>query len=512
MTNPRTKTFYYRDNTGGSNLRSNEVNINQSPTQTEMSLIQNMDIYREGGFQAQLGNRQLNTGVTDTSAVLSIGQLRKNGNTYAVYTKASGTAYRMLASGGSEPAIMFSLNPSGVARFIEYNGKVVVFDGVNQPWSWPGSGTGSFLTGTPAAWATTPPSTADVDGGKRIFAAAGSTVYYCALGNENDWTTASDAGSFSNVFNDNSNITNITNYGAQIAIHTGKPAIYLLSGSAPSSYALNRIASNRAATGKAAACTAQDYQYFFSGDMVLPVITTELGVVKLGKDYDISRKIKPFITGTETELPINPVDSTSYASVILLPYDFKNQLLCYFRSVGSSAFDTCAIYNLDNGSWIFRKATVATCAARVGDKILIGTSDGKILEEFYGTTVVSGTFQKRVLSPFFDFGAPDRYKQIVRFYIVFKSTTNLSVTFNLYSDYGSTLKYTQDITSTGITSSSYGTAIYGESTYASSQILDIQFPINLQAKAFQFELLSADSTVDFRVLYYAFEVEFLDAH
>ncbi len=89
MTNPRTKTFYYRDNTGGSNLRSNEVNINKSPTQAEMALIQNMDIYREGGFQAQLGNRQLKTGVTDTSAVLSIGQFRKGGNTYAVYTKAS---------------------------------------------------------------------------------------------------------------------------------------------------------------------------------------------------------------------------------------------------------------------------------------------------------------------------------------------------------------------------------------------------------------------------------------
>jgi hypothetical protein len=509
---PRTKTFYYRDNTGGSNMRSNEANVNQGPQQTEMVLIQNMDIYREGGFQAQLGNRQLNSSVSDATAVLGIGQYRSGDNTFAIYTKASGNAYVLPIAGGAEgAAIKTGLNASAVPKFVEYNSKVIAFNGSDQPWSWNGTASAN-LTGTPAAWATTKPTTADIDGGKRIFAAAGSSVYYNALGNENDWTTAADAGSFSNIFNDNTTITNVTNYGSKVSFHTGKPAIYLLSGSAPSSYSIDRIASNRAAPGKNAAATAQDYQYFFCGDAILPLITTDLGVVKLGKDYDISRKIKPFITGTESELPINSVDITYNRQVTLLPYDFKNQLITFFKTTGNTTFDTAAIFNLDNASWVFRKATPATCAARVGDYILIGTSDGRIIQEFYGTTLVSGAFQKRVLSPFFDFGAPDRFKQIVRFYIVFKSTTNLNVTFNLYTDYSSTLRYTQNITSTGISASAYGSAIYGTSTYASSQILDIQFPLNMQAKSFQFELLSADSTVDFRVIFYAFEVEGLDAH
>src|SRR4051812_13940750 len=99
---PRTKTFYYRDNTGGSNMRSNEANVNQGPQQTEMVLIQNMDIYREGGFQAQLGNRQLNSGVTDATSVLGIGQYRSGNNTYAIYTKASGSAYVLPIAGGAE--------------------------------------------------------------------------------------------------------------------------------------------------------------------------------------------------------------------------------------------------------------------------------------------------------------------------------------------------------------------------------------------------------------------------
>lgn len=507
------QTFYYRDNTGGSNLRSNETNVNQTTSQTEMVLIQNMDIYREGGFQAQLGNQQLNTGVTDTTAVLGIGEYKDGDSTYAVYQKASGNAYAILVGGGAEGSpIKTGLNASAVPKYVPYNGKVIMFNGADQPWSWAGSGTGSDLTGTPSDWSSTKPSTADVAGGTRILAVAGDSAYYNALGNENDWTTANDAGQFTGVFNDNTTITNVSQYGSKVVFHSAKPGIYLLNGATPSTYSVDRIASNRAALGKHGVVTATDYQYFNAGDSILPLITTDLGVVKLGKEYDITRKIKPFITATETELPINPIDPTYAKDTILLTYDLKNQLIAYCKTRGSTVYDTAAIYNLDSNSWVFRKATPVTCAARVGDYILTGTADGKILQEFFGTTIVSGNFQKKVLSPFFDFGAPERFKQICRFFIVFKSNTNLNVTFNLYTDYSTTLRYTQNITSTGITSSAFGYGHYGVSNYASSQILDIQFPVNLQAKSFQFELVSADSTVDFRVLYYAFQVEFLDAY
>lgn len=508
---PKPRTFTYRDNTGGSNIRSNEANVNQSEQQTEMVYIQNMDIYREGGFQAQLGNKQLNTGVTDTSAVLGIGEYKLNGSTYAVYQKASGKAYVIPVGGGAEPSpIKTGLNASAIPKYVQYNSKVISFNGSNTPWSWNNTASAD-LTGLPAAWTATKPNTADVDGGKRIFASAGNTTYFNALGNENDWTTAADAGSFTNAFNDSSSVNNISNYGDGVLIYTDKPAIYLLTGTAPASYALIKKASNRAAKGKLGVATVQDYQYFFSGDAILPMITTELGVIKLGKDFDISRKIKPFITATETELPLAAMDQTLSSQTILMPYDFRNQLIAYVKTQGSTVYDTAAIYNLDSNSWVFRKATPVTAAARVGDVILTGTADGKILQEFTGTTTVSGAFQKRVLSPYFDFEAPERFKQINRFYIVFKSNSNLSVTFNLYTDYQSTKRYTTTLTSTGITSSAYGSAIYGSSVYANSQILDIPLgPINLQAKSFQFELLSSDSTVDFRCLFYSFDIEYLD--
>lgn len=516
-TRKRTQTYYYRNNTGGSNMRSNEANVNQGLQGTEMVLIQNMDIFREGGFQGQGGNVQLNTSITDATAILGIGQYRTSAGTFFVYVKASGNAYVLPIAGGIEGApIKTGLSTTATPKFVEYNSKVIAFNGVDPPWGWNGT-IAADLTGTPAAWSTNKPVTAAIDGGKRIFAAVntatGFTIYYCALGNENDWTTASDAGSFSNVFNDSTAVTNLSNYGSNVAIHTSKPAIYLMTGTQPSNYSVNPMASNRAATGINAASTVQDYQYFYSGDSILPIITTELGVIKLGKQFDISQKIKPFLTGGDTELPINPVDPADNANVILLPYDTRNQLIAYFRTQGSSNFDTAAIFNMDTNAWVFRKATRLTTASRVGDYIITGTPGGLILREFTGVTVAGDTYIKRLMMPCFDFGVPNNDKQLIRFYIVFKANTNLNLTLKIYTDYNSSPAYQTPITTTDIILNTYGTGIYGTSTYASTQLMDIELgPINLQAKRFQVEIASNDSVTDFRIIYYAFEVEMLDAH
>lgn len=507
------RSIIYRDNKGGCNLLSNEANINQSPENTEMLYLQNVDIYKEGGFSCQLGNMQLNQAITDATAVTGIGQYRKGADTFIVYTKASGSAYVLPAGGGNEAAaVKTGLSVSAVPKFVEYNSKVIAFNGVDQPWSWNGT-TAANLTGTPAGWSSLKPTTADTDGGRRIFAVAGSTIYYCALGNENDWTTASDAGSLSNVFNDNTNIINVSNYGDRVAFHSGKPGIYLLSGTSPATYAINPIASNRACISKLGVATCADQQYFFSGDAILPIITTDLGVIRLGKNFDISRKIKPFITGTDSEMPLLPMDQSTRNATILLPYDFKNQLIGFFKSVGSSTLDTQGIFNLDTGAWTFRKATPATAAARVGDNIVIGTADGRIVQEFVGSTLVAGSFQKRILSPYFDFGTPNNQKSIGRFYMVCKSNTDLTLVFNFYTDYQSSRKYTHIETGTGISGSSYGSAMYGVSTYSTTQFFDIRLEqMNIDFKRIQFEVLNTESSQDFRIIYYSFDIQDQDAY
>lgn len=508
-----TKTFIYRNNTGGSNLRSNEANINTGVERTEMMLINNMEIYRDGGFASQKGNVQLNTGVTDTSKILAIGEYKTASATYAIYTKASGKAYSMPSIGGPETQIKTGLDTEAITQWVSFNSKVVGFNGVNQPWSWNGT-TAVDLTGTPASWVSTKPTTAAVFGGKRIFAAAGSSIYYCALGNELDWTTPSDAGSLTGLFNDNTNITGITEYGSALSVHSASPGITLIAGTQPSDYTAKRIASNRAMAGKLAFATINDLQFFFSGDGILPLLTTDLGIIRLGKEYEISTKIKPFLTATETELAINAINSAYNSSVILLPNYARNELIAYFKTSGNTYFDTAAIYNFDSQNWAFRQASLVTAAARVGDSILTGTSDGKILKEFSGTTLVSGTFTKRLLSGYYDFGAPNLKKRLTRMYFWFKTTTDLDVTLKLRTDYNTAIEVTRRITQSGVSgSTNYSGGAYGDSSYAASNVMPIQFPVNIDmSKSVQIDLVSSDPTVDFRLIQYGFEVEYGDEY
>ena len=498
----------YADNTGGSNLRDNEARVNNSTQTTECVLINNMEIYKGGGYSSQGGNVQVNTSVSDTSAVLGIGEFKLGTTIYCIYIKASGNAYASVAGGGPDgTAIKTGLSTSAIPQFITYNAKVIVFNGVDTPWSWNGV-TSSNLTGLPAAWTTTKPFAAAVFGGKRIFALAGSTIYYCALGNENDWTTANDAGSISNLFNDTTLLTAISDYGTRLAIHSAKPAIYLLAGSAPADYAAAPIASNRAATSKLGIATINDYQFFFSGDAILPVVTTELGAVKLGKDNEISSKIKPFITATDSEIPLSAVDQTKLDTPILIPHYAKNNLIGYFKTIGSTVYDTAAVFNFDRGTWVFRQASPVTAASIVAGSVLTGTSDGKILKEFSGVSTVNGNFTKSALTCWFDWGTPMRKKRITRFYIWFKTSTTVDVDLKVRVDYKTDIEVFRTIEQDTMSSGgSYGSASYGVDTYSSSGVYYVQFPVNADGKAFQFEFIGATSNLDFRIIQYAVEVE-----
>lgn len=502
----------YRDNTGGVNLRSNESNINQGPQHTEFEYLQNLDIYRRGGLAAQKGNSQLNTGVTDTTAVLGIGEYINGSTTYAVYVKASGKAYIMNADGGAETEIYSGLNGSAVPQFANFNSAIIMFNGVNQPWAYSGTGggSGSLLTGTPAGWSSDPPTCGAAIRGKRLVALRGSTVDWCAAGNYNDWTTGSDAGSVTDPFSDTSPFGGVGIYGDQLALH--KPTsnrIYLMTGDSFSTYAVSPMASNKAASGKLAFTTINDFHFFFSGDGIYPLVKTNFNVIRLGPDSKISDKIEPFLTGSEDELPLLPVDRTTLDKVILLSYDLRNALVAYFKTSGSTTYDTAAIFDFDTQSWVFRKATPVTAAAKVGDYILTGTSDGKILREFTGTSVVNNaSFIKRALSPWMDFGLPGHKKSLAQMYMWFKSTTALNMTLKLRADYATSYLNTYAITTAGdADSASYGVGAYDTNTYAASAIDFFHFAPRNTFRSFQFDLTSNDSTTDFRMLMFGFEPE-----
>lgn len=513
------EVFIYRDNKGGTNLRSNEMNINQSQQRTEMTYIQNMEIFREGGFQAQKGNEQINTTADATAILGSIGEYRTNSTVRAIYGKASGKYYSLNLDTGVETEIKSGMDTDATPKFVNYNGRIGVFNGSDTPFFFDGSTTPApDVTTPPAGWSSIKPQTVCNIRSGRLLAASGSTLYWNKQGDQNNWTAASDAGSVTDIYADVVNITAVETYGQSASVHTDSNRIYIFTGdgSANNDYAAQPMASNKSATGKYAVATINDNQFFFSGDSILPVTTTDLGVIRLGKDNEISYNIQPFLSGTEDDLIISPVSRSRLDEVILLPYNRKNELIAYFKTVGSDSatYPIAAIYNFNSGAWVFRKATPITAAGIVDGYLLTGTTDGKILREFSGSSVVGGaTFQKRVVSPYFDFGAPHLKKRIIRMWVWLKSGTDVALTCDFRTNYDSSVQLSRPINiEDDSTAASYDVDYYDVGTYSAVEVVSDNFPLNLTGTSFQFDLSSDSSALDFRVLGYGFEVEFLDGY
>lgn len=505
-----TQTFIYRDNTGGINLRANEARLNQGMDKTEFGLITNLEVYREGGFSLQKGNVQLNESVTDTTQILGIGQFEHSSGTRIIYTKASGKAYWLPLAGGAETEIKTGLDASAVPHFVEYYGKVVAFNGANTPWHWDGT-TVADVTTPPAGWSSLKPSTACSIRGGRLLAAAGSTLYWNKQGDINNWTAANDAGFVLDPYGTGAAITALRSYGPAAAAHTDANKIFIFTGDSYSNYAVSPMASNRSAIGKLAVATINDLQYFFSGDRILPIITTDLGAVRLGKEYDLAAKLSPLFSGTIEDLQVYPLDRDTLNGSILLPYDLKNELIAYFRTQNSDYLDMAAIFNFDTGSWVFRQATPVTAAAIVGGNVITGTSDGKILQEFVGNTIVGGlTYSQTLTSPFFDFGAPHIKKRLLKHWVWYKSSANMTVTMRYKTNWNGDIIHEREIQlSDGGGSAAYGYGAYGEDSYSSFEVMfDSIEPATISGQSFCFEILTSDPAQDFKILMFGFDVEF----
>jgi hypothetical protein len=408
-----------------------------------------------------------------------------------------------------QTSIKTGLSASAIPSYIQFADSIYSFNGVDTPWYWNGVSQ-SNITTPAVAWATKQPSLVSQIRGNRLLAAAGSSLYWCVLGNPNDWV-GTGAGSITDPFGDTADIRCLAPYGANVAVHSGRNRVYLFTGTDPANFALNPVASNQSGIGRQAVTTVNATQYFFTGTQILPLVTTDLGVIKLNESLDIGRRITPFFNGVDPGISVDIASQTNLQDAIFLPYDKKNQLIAYFKTSPGLIYNYAEIFNFNKGGWVFRKMTPITAAAIVNGKLLTGTADGKILQEFTGSTIVgASTIEKRIVSPYFSFGAPDLEKQLLKLYFWFKSSNATPATLKLRTNYKQQIRTTRSIPITLPAESVYNQAVYGSGYYADTATAS--FILNLPgviANAIQFELLSTEPSFDFRFLAYAMEIEYL---
>ena len=389
--------FHYFNNTGGINKFADLATLNESETNTDWYDAQNVEDHKSGGIAKMKGNVNIcTTSLPANTSILGIGDYVKGSNNYPVVNTGEGKLYRLDLATGALTQKFSGLDTSAKCCYANYNNGIIMTNGVNTPVFYEEGVGASALTGSP-------PTGRPIEIYKsRVFIASGSTLYYSALGKQNDWTTANDAGYISNFYNDSSPIMALKIYGEYLAIYK-QYGTYILSGSSPTDFLIKPIL-NKGAVSPWTIGTVNNNQYFFNGTSIAPLQFNALGQIMAAAEVSI--KIKSVFDD------LNPA---KYSETLCIPYQKKNQIWFYFASKNSGTLDTCYIYDYFHGSWYKRVALPITCGAIINGIIYTGTSDGKILKEDCTNSFNGAAIEAWWLSPWFTFKNPEIPKEVLTF-------------------------------------------------------------------------------------------------
>ncbi len=259
----------------------------------------------------------------------------------------------------------------------------------------------------------------------RVWFAADSTLYYSALGRYDDFTTENDAGYISDFHTDTSDIVAIKPYKDYLAIYK-KNAVYLLSGTSPSNFAITPFAS-KGCIAPNSIVNVENKQYFLSNGIFALEQVGELNQIQLG--FEISQKIK-----TEFESFVqNDLENT-----FCVHYESKSQMWFFFPYASDNYYHTVWINDYLNKAWYKREIPqniTTACIFKQG--VLSGDKNGKIYKEDYGTTFDGQPIKFLWKSPFLAVGSAHHRKIIEEFYFILDESYDNNFDFLVYKDYDS---------------------------------------------------------------------------
>jgi len=258
----------------------------------------------------------------------------------------------------------------------------------------------------------------------RIWAAKDSALYFSALGKFNDFQTDDDAGYINNFYTDADEILALKPYKDYLAIYKEK-SVYLLSGSNPDDFAIIPFA-DKGTYSNECVVNVNNKQYFMS-DGIYPLEVGTLNQIMIGED--ITHKIKS---------EFKNFDKNRLNEVLVLHYEFKNQIWYFIPYSNDKYFHTIWINDYVNKAWFKRVVPQDITTACIYDnKILTADKNGKIYMEDYGTTFDGEPVEFMWKSPFLSLGNPSVRKSIDEFYFILDETYENNFTFSVYKNFDS---------------------------------------------------------------------------
>jgi len=382
------------DLTGGINKYSSIMSLNESESKTDWFDAQNVEILQSGGIKKSNGCKNILTSALPAGTTfLGIFDYTRQGKHFPVAVTSQGKLYRFNPDTGELSEKYSGLSSTAKCNFINFNNGVIISNGVDTPIFYEEGYNTVVLDDNP------PIGLAMEAYKARVFIASGSGLYYCALGNPNDWSSEEDAGFIENFHDDSSPITALKNYGEYLAIYK-KNEVYILSGSAPADFVIKPVA-DTGTISPFGICNANNNQYYFTGSSIALLNFNSLGQISTNDDASI--KIKRVFS------ELNPV---KFPEALCINNYEKNRLMFYFPSSSAESLNICWIYDYLHKCWFKRKTKSVTCGASIDGQIYVCSDDGEILLDDFGENINGNALAGFWVSPWLSFGSPDRLKEI----------------------------------------------------------------------------------------------------
>lgn len=223
-------------------------------------------------------------------------------------------------------------------------------------------------------------------------------LYYSALGLYDDFDLKSDAGFYGNFQEDNSDFTALGIWSEYLIAHK-RQGTYIVDGTNDDATTWTIKPYSESTCESQQSYVSNDIGYFIYSKLnqsILPLLSRSLyNTTYQGKE--ISTKIKD---------SFQYLDNTKYNEIYIAYHPLKQYLMFYMNFINGNGYSNkCFIYDIQTKSWLVRVLPQnVTAAYEIDNEIYIGTEEGKVLREFYGSTFDGVPIEFSWLSPSFIWG------------------------------------------------------------------------------------------------------------
>lgn len=415
----------FTDFSGGIDVGSTKLNLGFQTKKVYAQTATNVEIMSNYGIQRMKGNSllfSLNTQNDDNNVNYSINSLFAT-NDCILVSIDEGKLYCYNFINSSLTLLVDSLTKNKKCNFVKYLNGVFITNGFDKPMYFKNSDKSIEILELKGADEQVIIGNSVASFCSRLFVAQGSKLYYSALGNYKDFSTSGDAGYIADFHIDTAEIVALKPYQEYLAIYKAEQT-YLLSGSSPSNYSIMPF-SNKGACSSNACVTVNNKQYFFSNGLFALSQTGELNQIVMSSE--ISLNIKPMV---------NEIDFNKKSSIILLPYELKNQLWCFVPTKDSNYINNVFVFDYANSAWVKREIPQnITSACLYNSRILTGDSLGNVYLEDNGNTFNGEAINFLYQTPFFALGTNSERKTIEEFYLIMDEEVDNKFIFSCNKDY-----------------------------------------------------------------------------